>query len=207
MANSNTAVNWAVSQGANAIECDIHFDGSGKPFLIEHGLGCDCRCATGNDHVCVALQNQCAGPSARENPVTYMQNIARRDSIALYFVDSKVDASMGETLVKAGAGLIPFMDENLFGYGYKGKVIISSASFSTFEYVKAAAIAAKASRNAQRYFFTTDQEENNYEGVMNRLYPVTNNRVYGTGASSCGTAPSYYAAITAAVAGKKQGEN
>ncbi|CAF3851900.1 unnamed protein product [Rotaria sp. Silwood1] len=207
MANSNTAVNWAVSQGANAIECDIHFDNSGKPFLIEHGPGCDCRCATGNDHVCVVLQNQCSGPSARENPAPYMQNIARQSSIALYFVDSKVDASMGETLVKAGAGLIPFMDENLFGYGYKGQVIISSASFSTFEYVEAAAIAAKASRNAQRYFFTTDQEENNYEGVMNRLYPVTNNRVYGTGASSCGTAPSYYAAITAAVAGKKQGEN
>ncbi|CAF2956657.1 unnamed protein product [Rotaria sp. Silwood2] len=114
---------------------------------------------------------------------------------------------MGETLVKAGTGLIPFMDKNLFGYGYKGKVIISSASFSTFAYVQAAATAAKKSRNAQRYFFTTDQEENNYEGVMNRLSPYTNNRVYGTGSGSCGALVTYYDAIKAAVAGKKQGEN
>ncbi|CAF4949437.1 unnamed protein product, partial [Rotaria sp. Silwood1] len=186
MANTNFAVDWAVAQGANGIECDIHFDGSGNPSIIEHGPGCDCGCATGNDHICVALQGRCSGSKARENPATYMQNIARHAGIALFFVDSKVSARMGQTL---------------------GKVVISSASFSTFAYVQAAAIAAKGSRNSHRYFFTVDQEGNNYEGVMNKMCPVTNNRVYGTGTGSCGEVVTYYDAIKAAVAGKKQGEN
>ncbi|CAF3693494.1 unnamed protein product [Rotaria sp. Silwood1] len=207
MANTNFAVDWAVAQGANGIECDIHFDGSGNPSIIEHGPGCDCGCATGNDHICVALQGRCSGSKARENPATYMQNIARHAGIALFFVDSKVSARMGQTLVKAGKNLISFMDKNLFDYGYKGKVVISSASFSTFAYVQAAAIAAKGSRNSHRYFFTVDQEGNNYEGVMNKMCPVTNNRVYGTGTGSCGEVVTYYDAIKAAVAGKKQGEN
>ncbi|CAF2872395.1 unnamed protein product [Rotaria sp. Silwood2] len=203
MANTNFAVDWAVAQGANAIECDIHFDGSGKTSLIGHGPHCDCGCATGNDHICFPLQNQCWGVKATANPATYMQNIARHSDIALYFVDSKVSSSMGQTLVKAGRDIISFMDKNLFGYGYKGKVVISSASFGTFAYVQAAAIAAKASRNAHRYFFTVDQEGNNYEGVMNKLCPYTNNKVYGTGTGSCGTVSTYYNGIKAAVVGKR----
>ncbi|CAF2048142.1 unnamed protein product [Rotaria magnacalcarata] len=207
MANSKAAVDWAVKQGANAIECDIHFDGNEKPSRIEHGPGCDCGCAQGNGHICVVLQRQCAGPKASENPAAYMQHIASHDGIALYFLDSKVHTSMGEALVKAGKALIPFMDKNLFDHGYKGKVVISSASFSTFAYVQAAAIAANYSRYAHRYFFTIDQEGENYAGVMNKLTPYTNNRVYGTGQGACGEVSNYYAAIKAAAAGKKHGEN
>ncbi|UJR18907.1 hypothetical protein I4U23_022035 [Adineta vaga] len=207
MANSKFAVDWAVKQGANAIECDLRFDTNGNPSAIDHGPGCDCECAKGNDHICIALQNQCSGPASRENPAVYMQNVARHNSIGLYFVDSKVGGFSEERLVKAGKALIPFMDKNLFGYGYKGAVVISSASFSTFAYVRSAAIAAKSSRNANHYFFTIDQEENNYAGVMNKLYPYTNNRVYGTGRGSCGEGETYYTAIETAVAGKKQGEN
>lgn len=208
MANSKAAVDWAVKQGANAIECDIHFDRNGNPSIIEHGPGCDCDCATGNGHTCIAaLQRKCSGPIASENPAVYMQHIARQNSIALYFVDSKVGAAMGETLIKAGRALISFMDKYLFDNGYKGKVVISSASFSTFAYVQSAALTARSSRYADQYFFTVDQEGNNYAGVMNRLSPFTNYRVYGTGQGSCGADGDYYAAIRSAVAGKKHGEN
>jgi glycerophosphoryl diester phosphodiesterase len=207
MANSKHAVDWAVRQGANAIECDIHFQVNGNPHIIEHGPGCDCDCVKGNAHTCVPLQNKCSGPTARENPADYMKHIARHDSIALFFLDSKVSANMGGALVKAGKAIIPFMDNYLFGHGYKGKVVISSAQFDTFAYVQAAATSAKQSRNAHRYFFTIEGEGHNYAGVMKKLSPFTNNRVYGTGTSSCAGPHPFYAAIKAAVAGKKRREN
>lgn len=142
-----------------------------------------------------------------EDPAAYMQNLACHCSISLYFLDSKVGSGMGAALIKAGRAIIPFMDKNLFSYGYRGKVIISCASFSSFAYVQEAAIAAKRSPNANRYFFTVDQEEQNYAGVMNKLYPFTTNRVYGTGGGSCGVPGDYYSAIQAAVAGEKRSEN
>lgn len=102
MANSKAAVDWAVKHGANAIECDIHFDGSGRPKLIEHGPGCDCRCVNGNDNICVPLQKKCSGPGASENPATYMQHMARQNGIALYFIDSKVGSDMGAGVAVGG---------------------------------------------------------------------------------------------------------
>jgi hypothetical protein len=174
---------------------------------MEHGPGCACDCAKTNDNVCVALQNQCSGPKAREDPAIYLQNIERHGSISLYFLDSKVYSGMGSALVKAGRAIIPFLDRNLFGYGYKEKIVISCASYSSFAYVQEAATAAKRSQNADRYFFTIDQEGTDYEGVMNRLHPFTTNRVYGTGGGPCGNPGEYYSAIQAAVNDEKRGEN
>jgi hypothetical protein len=59
-------------------------------------------------------------------------------------------------LAKAGAAIVPFIDKNLFKYGYKGKVVIAATKVDTFDCIKAAVIAANSSANRERYFFTFD---------------------------------------------------
>ncbi|CAF3031594.1 unnamed protein product [Rotaria sp. Silwood2] len=206
MANSRPSLVWAISQGANAIESDLHFDSDGNPTYFEHGGICDCICAIGDDHICHTVQSECQGSGASENAVTHMQHIASLSGVALVFIDSKVDADMGATLTKAGSAVIPFLDENLFGKGYQGKVIISSAKFDTYDYIRATAMAAKSSPNMARYFFTFDQEDNDYVGVMGMLSRFTNNRLYGTGSSSC-IPKTFYSGITAAITGQLNSEN
>lgn len=206
MANSKAAVDWAVSEGANAIENDLNFDDNGNPAYFEHPSICDCICAIGSNHICHKAQRQCGGPTASEDAAAHLQHIASLPGIALLFIDSKVNANMGATLSKAGSAVIPFMDKYLFGNGYQGKVIISSATFDTYDYLRAAGIAAKSSSNMGRYFFTFDQENNDYTDVMDILSRFTNNRVYGTGDTSC-SPKTFFSGIEQGVAGVKNGEN
>jgi hypothetical protein len=135
-----------------------------------------------------------------------MRRVASYSSIALYYVDSKVDPAWGSRLDKAGAAVIPFIDNNLFNYGYKGKVIISTAKFDTYNYIQAAVKAANNSANKERYFFTFDEEGDDYIYVMAMLSRLTNNRAYSTGTTGC--LPKLYdSALQAAATGRHIGEN
>ncbi|CAF4720542.1 unnamed protein product [Rotaria sp. Silwood1] len=204
MANSGPSLDWAISQGANAIESDLHFDNNGNPTHFDHGGICDCICAVDDNHICNTVQTECEGLGASENAITHVQHIARLRSVALVFIDSKVDANMGATLTKAGSAIIPFLDKYLFANGYQGQVIISSAKIDTYNYLRAAATTSKSSPNMARYFFTFDQEADNYAGVMTILSRFTNNRVYGTGSSSWSHRERI---IKAGVAGERNGEH
>jgi glycerophosphoryl diester phosphodiesterase len=207
MANNRASLDWAVSNGANAIENDLQFSNDGEPTIFEHGSPCDCVCAFTSGNICnEALGGQCEGPTASDNAAGHMQHVARLESIALYFIDSKVDAKWGDRLIKAGAAVIPFTDRNLFDYGYKGKVVIGTGKINTYDYIEAAVIAANKSSNRERYFFTFDQEGDNYYGVIAMLSRLTNNRVYGTGISSCSPG-TFYTGIKDGVAGKILREN
>ena len=42
MCNQIDAVNWAMKEGANAVEIDLNF----KSWKFEHGAPCDCTCLT-----------------------------------------------------------------------------------------------------------------------------------------------------------------
>jgi hypothetical protein len=207
MINSRAALDWAVSQGANGIENDLRFNDNGDPSVIEHGSPCDCLCPLTDDHICYhGLNGTCEGPAASNNAAVHMQRIASYDNISLYYVDSKVDSTWGSRLDKAGANVIPFIDNNLFNYGYKGKVIISTSKFDTYNYTQAAVKAANNSVNRERYFFTFDEEGDNYIDVMAMLSRLTNNRVYSTGTSGC-LPKNYDFALQASVAGRNIGEN
>jgi hypothetical protein len=132
MANNRKSLDWAVSQGANAIENDFQFDDNGQPSVVEHGNPCDCICAFPKSHICRrGLSQKCAGPKASNNAAAQLQHVAHLAGIALYIIDSKVDAKWNSRLSKAGEAIVPFVDKNLFGYGYKGKVIIGSSKIDT----------------------------------------------------------------------------
>lgn len=208
MANSRLAIDWAVANGANGIENDLHFNDNGEVTFFEHGSPCDCTCAPAslNDHICKqVLDYQCKGAAAKDGGASHLQHIARFESIALLFIDSKVDANWGSRLSRAGKNVVDFMDQHLFGNGYKGKVVIGSGKINTYDYIQAAVIAANSSPNRERYFFTFDQEADDFRGVTAMLSRLTNNRVYGTGISSC-AATTYYAGIKSAVDGKNNRE-
>jgi hypothetical protein len=134
-----------------------------------------------------------------------MQHVARLSGVALYVIDSRVEPQWGSRLIKAGTAVVPFLDTNLFGYGYQGKVVISCASVKTYDYIQAAVIAANKSSNRDRYFFSFDEEDNDYQGAVGMLSLLTKNRVYGTGISAC-LSETYYAGIEKGVTGRNNGE-
>ena len=207
MINTQSAVDWALSQGANAIESDLQFDDNGNPTVTENGGVCDCACGVLDDHVCRAVLNsKCAGVDASNNAASLMQYVASRNGIALYYIDAKVEGEWASRLDKSGAAVIPFLDTNLFNYGYQGKVLIATSEVESFNYIQAAVKAANNSVNKDRYFFTFDDAEFDYNGVMAMLSRLTQNRIYSTGSSAC--SPIVYdSALKAGVAGRAVGEN
>ena len=207
MANNRQSIDWAVSQGANGLENDFQFDDDGQPTVVEHGDPCDCYCSFTRTNICHrGLQGKCAGPKASNTAANQLQYIAQLRNLALYIVDSKIEVNWNDRLIKAGQAIIPFLDRNLFEYGYRGQVIISSAKMNTYDYIEAAVRTANNSINRDRYFFTFDGEDDDYQGVMSTLSRLTNRRVYGTGISACG-GKTFYFAIQRAVIGKNNGEN
>ena len=93
MVNNRASLDWALGQGANAIENDFQFNSSGYPRLIEHGNPCDCICAILPGHVCHhGLNMKCSGSGASRNIV---EDVANRSGIALYYIDSKLDREIG----------------------------------------------------------------------------------------------------------------
>jgi glycerophosphoryl diester phosphodiesterase len=209
MVNTREAIDWAVSQGANAIESDLPFDENGNITIIEHGDEdvCDCWCAVLSDHICIeVLHRKCAGFGANDVAAAHMQYVATYNSITLYYIDSKVKTEWGDRLDKAGAAVVSFLDNNLFDYGYKRKVIISAAKIDRYNYIQAAVIAANNSVNKDRYFFTFDEEGDDYDGVMAMLSRLTSNRVYSTGISAC-LSIIYESGVDAGIIGKIVGEN
>jgi glycerophosphoryl diester phosphodiesterase len=207
MANNVNSLKWAVSQGANAIENDFQFNDDGQPTVVEHGDPCDCLFAITKSNICrQGLERQCAGPKASNDAAAQLQHVAHLNGVALYIVDPKVKAVWGSRLVKAGQAIVPFLDKNLFGYGYKGKVIIGSLKVNTYDYIQAAVTAANSSVHKDRYFFTFDGEGDDYQGAMSTLSRLTTHRVYGTGITAF-LGETFYGAIESGVTGKSKGEN
>ncbi|CAF3770356.1 unnamed protein product [Rotaria sp. Silwood1] len=207
MANSGPSLDWAVSQGANAIETDLQFDNRGNPYLFEHRGFCDCSCPHPSGHICAGgLGSKCSGSSASQDADAHLQHIARLSNIALVIIDSKVESKMASRLGYLGKSVVALLDRDLFNYGFKGKVIIGCGKINTYDYLQAAAEAAKLSPNANRYFFSFDQEDDRYFDVIAMLSRFTNNRVYGTGISSC-VPGTYYTGISQSVAGKAAGQH
>ena len=204
MVNNRASLDWALGQGANAIENDFQFNSSGYPRLIEHGNPCDCICAILPGHVCHhGLNMKCSGSGASRNIIEHVEDVANRSGIALYYIDSKLDREIGEL---AGVNVIAFLDVHLFARGYQGNVLISTTEIDNFDYIQSAVNAASNSANRNRYYFTFDEEKGAYRDVISMLSRLTNQRIYSTGSSAC--LPLFYTdALRAAVNGKVSGEN
>lgn len=204
MANSRASLDWSVREGANAIEVDIQFDKHGNPYEFEHRGVCDCRCTVSN-HICQVLRKKCSGRDAKNNAAEHLRHLARLSGVALVIMDGKVDAKWGGRLRTAGQRIVDLLERNLFAHGYRGKVVISAGKINCFDYVYSAALAAGRTGNSHRYYFSFDQESNNYKDVAAMLSRFTQRRVFGTGITSC-MPGNYETGIRQAVRGVGSGQ-
>ena len=199
--NSIGAVDWAISQGANAVELDLDFSRSGQPRAFNHGPYCDCfcrcpapftrLCLRDSRSVCYPLREDFTFPCLAEIAVdVLLPYVASRPEIALVYIDSKLEDN--DDLVSAGNDIIVTVENLLFDKGYLGKVIIGAFSFDKLDYLGSAAIKGKLiSPFGSRIYLTLENGILNpfaqsvgfmqtlLEGIQ--VIPV----IYGTGKSSC----------------------
>ena len=204
MVNTKHAVNWALGQGANAVEVDLAFTSAGELqefFHSEPGEGCDCTCKCPAplwglcrlypSHVCSVLIEDVSSGSpckAKETVNALLQHLASKSELALVVFDSKIDADeLGtDAMQAAGRNIIRALNTQLFGSNFQGKVIIGSPKINTFSYLEAAAGEARTSQYKSRLYYTIDLEKNNIVDTLRKLHTLpTSNIVYGTGISSC----------------------
>lgn len=206
MTNTPNSVNWALDKGANAVELDLNFDSSsGSPLLFRHskaGEACDCSCLCPApiwwvcsflypNTVCAKLLGDVRGmsPCRAESSMTTMLNfLAKKSSLALVIIDSKIDSDdMDSNKMKSAGGMVvSSLIKQLFQAGYGGKVIIGSPKLDTLPYLQAAVGALQGSQYQSRVYFTIDLEKNNIVNTLKELHKLpTRNIVYGTGITIC----------------------
>jgi hypothetical protein len=204
-------VDWAMGQGANALEMDLRFDAAGTPTVFFHGTPCDCTCRllarAGN--VCgviagVSSLNHACSDST--DAIRHLQQIAtHKAALALVIIDSKVDAKPETNLTVAGKKLIELLDTNLFGNGFAGNVIVGVPEIKYSAYLEAAVRQTESSPKKARYFFVIDGENKRVNDTIKQLAMLaTKNRVYANGSSSC-SPNNYFSEIGVAIQNQKSG--
>lgn len=194
MTNTVYSVQWALDQGANALEMDLRFHDDGAPNEFRHGGVCDCSCDPVNDgrHVCEFLRlgtlNACEASAKALDMMDEL--VSQSDRLALVIIDSKVDGGMPLSQQQAsGSRVIDMLNERLFARGYRGKVVVSAANAEAYGYLLAAAKQATTSPYRDRIFFALDQMGKSRENAANALSILTQlpsrNRAFGAGITSC----------------------
>ena len=121
MTNDKYSVEFALKNGANGFEMDLHFNKrSGKPTIFNHGVGCDCRCYDG-----ASKTNICTlgginprwdhSVCTKEEPYSdFLQFIGKTaPNLALLYIDSK--GGLSEAIQgMAGREIVKALEENLF---------------------------------------------------------------------------------------------
>ena len=198
MTNTIHAVDWAIQEGANAVEFDLEFSATGQLRRFYHGTPCDCTCrcpsifsffCSSSHFVCTALRRDSSNPCHAATPViTLLSHAARKSAIALVYIDSKIHDRMNtRQKQEAGRNVVRTLTDWLFDRGYGGNVIIGAFSRQHLPYVQAAAIEASSSPYRHKIFFSVELGAFNTfpesHAVMQSL--PTRNIIFGTGASSC----------------------
>lgn len=213
MTNTTTAVNWAVGKGANGVEIDLQFgtcvggaclyceEGRSCPYGFYHAGSCDCSCDSGTspEHVCTPLGDSCFASS---DTYSLLGHIARTN-LALVYIDSKVNENTDPV---AGASVIALLENELFGAGYRGIVIVGAPELSDFPYLEQAALRAATSPYKNRIYFGFDQVWYGMTpvAIANLQELPSQNLYYGIGITSC-LADTFYTEISSAVLSQELG--
>ncbi|MFK8186393.1 MAG: hypothetical protein AB8B99_23705 [Phormidesmis sp.] len=191
MVNTPKAICWALSKGANGLEADLNFDEDGNPTVYEHGglvSDCTCNLLPSDNHVCSVVSKDDKTPAAE-----LLRCIACQPNVALHVVDTKMNDDVDQRA--AGANVIKLLENELFGAGYQGNVIVGVGATKYIDYIKAAVKQASGSRYKARISFTFDGEFDDYEKVFNALSNLNSvHKAYGTGITACSPS-TYYPAI------------
>ena len=198
MTNTIYAVDWAIREGANAVESDLEFSETGQLRRFYHGAPCDCTCrcpwifsffCSSPRFVCKALRHDFSKPCNAATPLTtLLSHAARKSEIALVYIDSKIHDKMNTRQKQvAGRNVMRTLTDWLFGRGYDGNVIIGTFSRQHLPHVQTAATAASSSPYKHKIFFSVELGAfNTFPKSLALMQELpTRNIIFGTGASSC----------------------
>ncbi len=201
MTNTVAAVDWAVGEGANAVEVDLRFDATGKPLEFRHGGVCDCSCnvAGGSTHVCAPLKNAC---EAKTDAAILLNRIAQTN-MALVYIDSKVEKTTNKD---AGNQVIDFLVTQLFAKGYKGVVLIGTPDSSLIDYLQLASKKGATTQYKDRFYYEVGMDRQmditlkDTFANLQKLQALTPGTkiAYSTGLTSC-VPGSFFSEITEGV--------
>jgi hypothetical protein len=188
--NAPNFVDWAITNGANALEMDLQFDANGVPTEFWHGAGfCDNLACGG-----LNLNKPVCWTRASTHDVL---DKARQPQTALIIIDSKIDSLSPTALVQAGQQVVNLLIKEVFTpvvRPYLGNVLIGCGKTSGAAYIQSA-ISAVPANLRDRIVFTFDEMDDNSPLVLQTLANLgTTMRVFGTGISACSPA-TYYGGI------------
>jgi len=217
MLSTKKLIDWGISQGANAVEADLHFV-NGVPAKFSHGPGlCECTFtgiakATANiplikditkrlyPPVCQASSDPCG---VSENATDWFNHLATKSNVALLIIDTKTGSIKDNEMATAGKNVIKMINQELFNRGFKGTVIVGVPEFNGLPYLRAAAQEASSSAYKDRTFFAVDQESDALKTIK-ELASFTKNRAYGVGLPSF-VPIKFFSAISLASRNEKAG--
>jgi hypothetical protein len=223
--NHSQYIDWAIASGANALEADLNFSDAGAVEEFQHRVMCESMVADSElRKAMVQNRSYVANPATKkvrtittgwdfcnvqEVASSFLQTLARKPSIALFIVDSKVGRSVAKNnaaRAAAGRNVIDVLNRELFAYGYRGKVIVGVAESEDQAYIQAAAEAARWSPYKSRIYFSFDHDGSNANLTISRLNAMTTDMaVYGNGISSI-LVGNYSDEMRAAVNAERQGK-
>jgi len=198
MCNNIATLDWAVQNGANAVEADLQFDNQGNPTRFYHGAPCDCTCMCPMGLFCSFWKGSIC-PSLREkyfwfvkkppcvakaNAAKWLQRAGRKYSskLALIWLDNKVKGKSESILRKSGQKIVKALDNNLFNNGYRGIVILGAEGKHTKPYFDE--IVKSNSPNLNRIYLTMDSVKMSIARAK-LDYPNFKNILYNTGQTAC----------------------
>ena len=193
MVNHAKLVDWAIGQGANAIEIDVNFQGE-TPSQFHHGTPCDCTCyrmvaSSQEDHVCnvQGVDGTCTGGT----PIDELLEHISETRVAMVYFDSKTDSIEGDKK-QAGMNMANKIISKLFDAGFEGAAIINGPKLEDEQYLRGAVDALNGSAYENRVFYTMDMEHGKEKTieVIEMLRSISPYRAFGTGISAC--APGSY---------------
>ena len=168
MANTPAAGAWAIKQGANGLEMDIHFDQAGQPSHFLHGGKCDCFCATRTDSICRVLArkgkrltNPCEAESTAMDMWAFL---AQQANLQILILDSKVPVELdAEAQTLRGQNLIQTLANTLLNQTnpdnkFKGAIVVSVAALTQEAYIAGAARKLAELNLQDRVLLSFDQE-------------------------------------------------
>ncbi|MDX3894239.1 hypothetical protein [Pusillimonas sp.] len=206
--NHSQYIDWAVSQGANAVEADLRFTSGGAVDKFQHGMVCECVASKSDLCTQMLSVNTRYQPNPRiskiervfwpwdacmvnEEADSFMQTLARKSSIALFIVDSKVGGSVAKddrSKASAGRSVIWALEEHLFAKGYGGKVIVGVDEDKHQAYTRSAMEVAARSKYADRIYFSFDENGKSSDkarATVELLKTIAPGKaVYGNGVSA-----------------------
>ena len=155
LSNSENIVGWALAAGANALEIDVIFTKEGKPLKTGHGSPCDCSCFKHSGICQYTAAYICPSSRPISAVLSYLMSHELKDSVAMVYIDSKVDDVSKSQIVQAGQEAVLLLEEQLFSKGYKGSVIIGGNSDN---YIKSLVRAANQSHFSSQIYLSYEVE-------------------------------------------------